>query len=294
MIYFQQKRENFVMRYLLITFIIIQSTTIVAQITSGKIEYEVTTTTTYDTEGFFNLGIDTTLVGELTDLLNRAAINPDSSINGGLPFNKRLLTIYFDEKFGVIEGDEKKIDDKFTFYDLKERQIVNLRKYESELGVWPEDSIKSETGLDFSKIRLVADTFRIKSILDHQKSTKITIDIDYFDRKEILGFKCFKVQLTEENFSYQNTEKPRVSSSIFYVTPTIILPSELFFHLPYPISEWCILEFNHRSNDEIATNEINYKAISIERRFDTSKLEIPKDYQELLDFDKRLKNQKRN
>lgn len=111
---------------------------------------------------------------------------------------------------------------------------------------------------------------------------KIKYEIEEFksEKKMILGYECFKMNIVQtrinekENWEYINKYE-------LFVTDKINLPARLVIFLWEPVTELCALEI--KAMDMRVPNSYSIKrAIEIKKEIEEAKLELPKEYADLL------------
>lgn len=100
------------------------------------------------------------------------------------------------------------------------------------------------------------------------------------EKKTILGYECYKMNIEQKRTNVKN-DWEIVEIFELFVTDKINLPARLVIHLWEPVTELCALEIK-RINIHNPNSFYVQRAIEIKKEVDKEKLELPKEYANLL------------
>jgi hypothetical protein len=165
----------------------------------------------------------------------------------------------------------------------------SLIKYERNQNQLPEEFIRiiPESGImqHFYKDKKTNEAKITKFNLHHNPDSS-DWQIDYkieeikSEKKTILGYDCHKMNIEQKRINEKENWKI-VNKYELFVTDKINLPARLVIHLWEPVTELCALEIKTINMDSPNSFSVQ-RAIEIKKEVDEDKLELPKEYANLL------------
>lgn len=169
----------------------------------------------------------------------------------------------------------------YTFND-------SIIRFERQLNQVSEDEfilIEPDSGLMFLYYTDTKEIKQVNKIPMHAKyhhgwQVRYTVDTLLSDRKNILGYNCFKMIVKQEVIrSRQDTD---VNIFELFVTDRLNLPARLTLPLRQPVVQLCALEiksFNLKSPYMFLTE----RAIEIKKEVDSSRILLPEPFKNIRD-----------
>ncbi len=217
-----------------------------AQIKEGVITYETLTIMGY--------GIDE----KLAELAER-----DSSSAQNL---RQEIDDFFKDKFTSSSDTIGRVNMTYHF-DNERVRIMNNPIYRT-----PAFEVYDLQTLEKEVRRMIKGALNVDTLFYHSlKGRTYEMSINTRDTRDILGFKCFKV----------NVIKTQLASNIkttyeMYVTKDILFPPSVVCNWNYNLTDYCALEIKEWVNDDKRNYNL-YKVLEFDKGINQEVFEIPAD-----------------